>query len=96
MNKAKPMDDLTKREKKGAVEAASAAGMESVEVFEALVKDIYDPDARKGMIVHWARKMHVPPSDAFRTAQEAALIPKRHKPFGTAREKPRQKNEEKT
>jgi|HubBroStandDraft_6_1064221.scaffolds.fasta_scaffold171725_3 hypothetical protein len=96
MNKPAKTDEMTKRQKKGAVEAAFAAGMEPIEMFRALLQNTDGIGERKGLIIHWARKMHIKPSDAFRIAHSLDLIPPNRQWHRTPQEKPPSKIAEKT
>jgi hypothetical protein len=96
MNTPTKFDEMTKREKKGAVEAAFAAGMEPLEILKALLQDVEGIGERKGLIIHWARKMHVRPSDAFRMAHAASLLPPNRQWHRDAPEKPPHETAEKT
>jgi hypothetical protein len=75
MKKPTITDDLTKSEKKGAIEAAAAGGMKPGELFAAVVEGYYGVGERRGLVVHWGRKMSLPPSDALQIAHVAGLIP---------------------
>jgi hypothetical protein len=96
MDKPTIRDDLNKSEKKGAVEVAAAAGMEPAELFAAVVQDYYGIAERRGLVVHWGRKMGIPPSEALLTAMRANLIPTTRRLPGEARKKPPHKGVAKT
>ena len=95
MRKPSVSDHLTPREKKGAIEAALAGGMEPAEVFKAALQNVFGVSQRKNMIIEWGRKMGLEPSDSLRIAQNANLIPSPRAPRGT-QEKPQRKTPGKT
>lgn len=92
MNKPAIADVMPKTEKRGAAEAALAAGMAPAEVFTAVVQDYYGVAERRGLVVHWGRIMHVPPSAALRIAQDADLIPPTRLTPARPQEKPPHKS----
>jgi hypothetical protein len=88
MRKPSVTDHLDAKEKKGAIDAALGGGMEPVEVFKALVQNVYGLTRRKRMIVDWGKKMGLEASDSLHIAQGANLIPTSRKPPSKVREKP--------
>jgi len=96
MSKPTITDHLTLSEKKGAIEAALAGGMEPAEVFKAVLQNVYGVNKRKNMVLEWGRKMGLEPSDSLRIAQAANLIPTVRAPRGLAKERPQRKTPEKT
>jgi hypothetical protein len=96
MDNPRIKDDLTKSEKKGAVEVAAAGGMEPAELFAAVVQDYYGVGERRGLVVHWGRKMGIPPSEALLIAMGAGLIPTTRRLPGKAQKKPPHKDAAKT
>jgi len=96
MDKPTIKDDLTKSEKKGAVEVAAAGGMEPAELFAAVVQDYFGVAERRGLVVHWGRKMGIAPSEALLTAMSAGLIPTTRRLPGKAEKKPQHKGAAKT
>jgi hypothetical protein len=96
MKKPAIPDELTKSEKKGVIEAAFAGGMTPAELFAAVVQDFYGVGERRGLIVHWGRKMGIAPSEALRIAHDAALIPISRQTLLAVQEKPRHNSAGKT
>src|SRR5260370_25215786 len=96
MKKPSISDHLTPREKKGAIEAALAGGMDPAEVFKAVLQNVYGVSKRKDMVIEWGRKMGLEPSESLRIAQHANLIPSSRGPSETSQEKPQSKTGGKT
>ena len=87
---------LSQREKKGAVEAALAGGMEPAEVFKAVLQNVFGVSERKNMVIEYGRKMGLEPSESLHIAQRANLIASSRAPRGTAQQKPQRKTPGKT
>lgn len=88
--------EMSKSEKKGAIEAALASGMEPCELFAAVVEEFDGIGERRGLVVHWGRMMRIAPSDAFRIAHGESLIPESRQSGASFRGKPRRKSAGKT
>jgi hypothetical protein len=96
MTKPSVTDHLTSKEKQGAVDAALAGGMEPIEVFKAVVQNVYGVNARKKLVVNWGEKLGLDATDSLRIAQAANLFATSRKPTATVAEKLPRKTQEKT
>jgi hypothetical protein len=96
MSKPTVTDHLTPREKKGAIEAALAGGMEPAEVFKAVLQNVYGVTKRKNMVIEWGKKMGLEPTDSLRIAQAANLLASSRAPRAKTQEKPEHKTSGKT
>jgi hypothetical protein len=56
MSKPTITDSLSSLEKKGAIEAALAGDMEPVDIFTAILQNVYGITERKRVVVEWGRK----------------------------------------
>jgi hypothetical protein len=88
MRKPSASDNLTSAEKKGAEEAALAAGLEPVGVFKSGPSECFWAE-RKRIIIDWGRKMGFEASDSLRIAQSGNLIASSRPPRETAGGSPR-------
>lgn len=95
MPKPSITEHLSDKEKKGAVEAALKGGMEPVEVFKAVLQNVYGVSKRKKLIEEWGKRMGLELTEALRIAQAANLIATVRKPRDAAQEKPPRKTPEK-
>lgn len=96
MAKPSVTDHLSDKEKKGAVEAALAGGMEPAEVFKAVLQNVYGVGQRKKIVIEWGKKMGLEANEALRIAQSANLIASTRKPRESGQEKPPHKTTGKT
>jgi hypothetical protein len=96
MSKPTITDSLSSLEKKGAIEAALAGDMEPVDIFTAILQNVYGITERKRVVVEWGRKIGLQPSESLRIAQGASLIPTTRAPRESGQEKPQRKKRERT
>jgi hypothetical protein len=82
---------LSEKEKKAALEAALAGGMEPAEIFRAILQNVYGGNERKNLVLEWGKRMGLEASESLRIAQGANLIRSVRKPTGVREEKPPRK-----
>jgi hypothetical protein len=96
MIKQSASEHLTEKEKRAAVEAALAGGMEPAEIFKAILQNVYGTNERKSLLLKWGERMGLDASESLRIAQSANLIRSSRKPSGPSAEKPQRKTPGKT
>jgi hypothetical protein len=96
MTKPSVSEHLTEKEKRAAVEAALAGGMEPAEIFKAILQNVYGTNERKSLVVKWGERLGLDASESLRIAQSANLIRSSRKPSGPSGEKPQRKTPGKT
>ena len=96
MVKPSVSEHLTEKERRAAVEAALAGGMEPAEIFKAILQNVYGTNERKSLVVEWGKRLGLDASESLRIAQAANLLRSSRKPTGPSGEKPQRKTPGKT
>jgi hypothetical protein len=96
MVKPRISENLSEKEKRAAVEAALAGGMEPAEIFKAILQNVYGTNERKNLVLKWGERLGLDATESLRITQAANLIRSSRKPSGPSGEKPPRKTSGKT